>query len=82
MSQGTSLLVQLGGGAMVVVFLPIMIVIALIFASLSSVEEAQACSPATSTEPTCAWPVASHEPSVSFETSLCLTLSRGGLHTD
>jgi hypothetical protein len=43
MSQGTSLLVQLGGGAMVVVFLPIMIVIALIFASLSSVEEAQAC---------------------------------------
>jgi hypothetical protein len=82
MSQGTSRLVQLGGGAMVVVFLPIMIVIALIFVSPSGVEEAQACSPATSTEPTFAWPVASHEPSVSFETSLCLTLSRGGLHTD
>lgn len=70
MSQGTSRLVQLGGGAMVLVFLPIMIVIALIFASLSAVEEAQACSPATSTEPTFAWPVASHQPSISFETSL------------
>jgi murein DD-endopeptidase MepM/ murein hydrolase activator NlpD len=68
MSQGTSRLVQLGGGAFVAVLLPIFIVIALIFASLSGVEEAQACAPpSTDTEPSFAWPVENHQPSVPFE---------------
>jgi murein DD-endopeptidase MepM/ murein hydrolase activator NlpD len=68
MSQGTSRLVQFGGGVFVLVLLPIFIVIALIFASLSAVEEAAACTPpVTGTGPSFAWPVGNHQPSVPFD---------------
>ena len=67
-----SRLVQIGGGAFVFVILPIFIVIALIFASLSGVEEAQACTPASTEdeESPFGWPVASHDPTVSFDDGL------------
>ncbi len=69
MSEG-SLLVKILGGAVTFVVLPIFIVIALIFASLSGVAEADTCQPAaTETEPSYTSPVAAQTPTMSFEQS-------------
>jgi biotin carboxyl carrier protein len=67
MSQGTSRLVQFGGGVFVLIFLPIFIVIALLFAALSGVEDAAACTPVSDASSTFGFPVANHNPSARFQ---------------
>lgn len=71
MSQGTSSLLKFGGGAVAGIFMPIMIVIALIFASLSNIEEASACQPISGGEEAkFVYPVSKHEPAIPYEANL------------
>lgn len=66
----TSMLTKILGGAFAFVVMPIFIVIALIFASLSGVAEADTCQPSsTDTEPSYTYPVGSQTPSLDFQQS-------------